>query len=72
MSPDGKLAITGSGEGVIQIWDILTGDVVRTLKGHTDNVAGVAFSPDGAQIVSGSSDHTVRVWDARPVSVPDN
>ena len=45
------------GRGVVRIWDAATGQVLRTLRGHTQNVMGVAFSPDGRTLasVSGSS-----------------
>jgi len=37
---------------------------VMTLRGHSDEVHGMAVSPDGKRIVSGSVDKTVKLWDA--------
>lgn len=35
-----------------------------TLRGHTDEVASVAFSPDGKRIATSSLDGTVKIWEA--------
>jgi WD40 repeat protein len=32
------------------------------LKGHTDDVLGLAFSSDGKKLASGGSDGTIRIW----------
>src|SRR5262249_61832087 len=49
----------------VTIWDVATGQVAGTLRGHTDKVRPAVFSPDGARLATASRDGTARVWDAR-------
>jgi len=37
--------------------------LVRTFRGHTNQVWSVAFTPDGKQLLTGSKDNTMRLWD---------
>ena len=49
---------------VIKVWDLNTGDLKYTLKGHKSVAFWAEFSGDGKRIVTGSTDKTAIVWDA--------
>ena len=50
-------------EGVLDVWDVETGERLTTLSGHTGLVADVTFSGDGSKMATASDDGTARVWD---------
>jgi len=61
-SPDASMIATGTGDGLVRIWDTETGDLIRTFEGHTSSSRFIVFSPDANLIASGGSDSTARVW----------
>jgi WD40 repeat protein len=66
ISPDGTLAVSPCNDALSQrlvLWNVESGQEVKTFVGHKQGITCAAFSPSGDHIVSGSSDQTVRVWD---------
>ncbi|MBV6341240.1 WD40 repeat domain-containing protein [Candidatus Magnetobacterium casense] len=60
-SPDGKILASCSYDETIKIWNIPSGDLLRTLKGH--EMCSISFSPDGKFLASGSCDSTIKIWE---------
>jgi WD40 repeat protein len=46
-----------------KLWDLDTGELLHTMRGHVQKVWSVAFDPDGATLVTTSSDRKVKRWD---------
>lgn len=49
LSPDGKTLATASTDGMMKIWDLATGDLLRSIEGAGTDVK---FSPDGNLLVT--------------------
>ncbi|KAG2305074.1 hypothetical protein Bca52824_033725 [Brassica carinata] len=56
------VALSGSCDGDLRLWDLATGVSTRRFVGHTKDVLSVAFSTDNRQIVSASHDGTIKLW----------
>jgi WD40 repeat protein len=64
-SPSGNTLASGTGDGVVRLWDVATGQVRRLGSAAQQSVTAVAFSPDGSLVASSSWDGGLRIWDTR-------
>jgi len=61
-SPDGSAVATCALDRCLRIFD-LSGNLLKTFRGHEGNVLSLLWSLDGKRLVSSSVDGTVREWD---------
>jgi WD40 repeat protein len=65
ITSDAHQAITASSDGNLRLWDLVTGQLLHTLRGHKQGVTSVALTRDGQRALSGSEDCTLKLWDLK-------
>lgn len=63
LTPNGRLLLSSSTNGTVWVWDYQSGQLLQTLRGHSDPVNVVIVAPGGRQALSGSNDLSIKVWD---------
>lgn len=61
-SPDGRQLASAAADKTIRVIDVSTGQLVRSLEGHTHHVLSLAWQDDGQTIASASADQSIKVW----------
>ncbi len=63
-------AFAGGVDGAIRLWEVESGRLLATLRGHAAPVSSLALSPDGTRLVSTDAAGGVRAWDLTPEARP--
>lgn len=65
-----QLAVGYNNGGDIKLWQVSSQSAsADTLKGHLNDVYGLAFSPDGNLLASGAFDSQIIFWDAQTLQM---
>jgi WD40 repeat protein/serine/threonine protein kinase len=62
-TPKGDQALSGGADKTIRLWDVASGQVIRTFEGHQGEVVTVCLSRDGRLALSGGQDSITRLWE---------
>ena len=65
-----NLIVSGSKDGTIRLWDILSGLCVHTLRQTLGEVTSVSLASNGFTLLSGSRNNSNRLWDMRMLNAP--
>lgn len=60
--PQGSRLVSASYDTSLKIWNVMTEELLYTLRDHTHYVRCVSWSPDGKYIASGGDDRHLRIW----------
>lgn len=66
ISHNGRLLAYSGTDNNIHIINFSSGEEIRQLKGHCDDINNLMFSPDDRLLLSSSDDDTVRFWELSP------
>jgi WD40 repeat protein/serine/threonine protein kinase len=65
LSTNGRLALSGSADRTLKIWQPDEGRCLHTLEGDMGGVTAVTLSSDGRLALSASTDATLKLWDVQ-------
>lgn len=61
-SPDDQWVATGAEDGMLRLWDVNSGRLVKEIQAHESTVNDVAFSPDGKLVVTAGVGNSAKAW----------
>jgi COMPASS component SWD3 len=63
LNRDGTCVCTASHDGLIRLWDVATGECLKTIfAAGNPPVCSAKFSPNGKYLLSGTLDSVIRLW----------
>jgi WD40 repeat protein len=63
VSQDGRYLLSAGDDESVLLWDLASGQSIRRLIGHGDNVTTVRFTPDGQRALSSARNEALVLWD---------
>lgn len=61
-SRDGKQLLSGAADKFVKVFDVESGNHVKSFEGHTHHVMDVSWQADGSVVASAGADNAIKVW----------
>ncbi|XP_049821444.1 WD repeat-containing protein 61 isoform X2 [Aethina tumida] len=68
-SPDGKIVVTGSADGIINAYDIHNGKHCGRVESHAKAIRSMCFTYDSQNLLTSSEDQQMRVYDVQTTGI---
>lgn len=62
-SPEDSILVSGNGNREVNLWDVYSGNLLSTHKGHTRHIYDLRFLENGKTLATASADGTILLWD---------
>ncbi|MFG1997617.1 hypothetical protein ACGFNU_00545 [Spirillospora sp. NPDC048911] len=69
-SPDGTRLADARNDHTVVVWDLARRAKPEILRGHQEDITGLAYSPDGRKLAAAAADGTIRLWDSKGSGEP--
>lgn len=69
ISGDSTMLVSGSKDGIVVVWDLISGDILTTFNNHNGIVTSISISSDSRYMSSGATDNVVILYDLSNLSV---
>ena len=69
-SPDGKFLASSSADSTVILWNSVTQEQIRTLKGPDGAIRRISIDSESSRLATGGDDGTISVWDVASEKEP--
>jgi WD40 repeat protein len=65
ISHDGKVIACGSTNNKITLWNLDSGQLIRSIEGHSDWIQSLSITSGNTTLISGSRDGVIKFWQSK-------